>query len=190
MNYITLKKNIVLFSIINLFFLFSLTTCLLWGFKSWQFSLFITILMFAYHIDIRLIIGGCVSLFKNYRNINSKKLEISTKEYNFLCKLNVKNWKGKVITWDKRLFEIKNFHDKKNIEFLLKNNINAEIVHWISFFVGFFSIAIGCCLSKQEWWLYLLTAIIASFVVDLPPILIQRYNRYRLLKIYKNIIKN
>lgn len=180
-----IKGGIVFSILVNLVFLTSLIICFVLGFNGVHFSIFITLLMFAYHTDIRLIIGGSVNLFKNKINLKSKMFKISEKEYKFLHKLGVKNWKNKIVTWNKKYFSLDNLHDKNNIEFLLKNNITAEIVHFICFFVGFLAIYIGCLLSADEWYIYLITSILASFLIDFPPILIQRYNRYRLLKILK-----
>lgn len=178
----TLKNGIILLIFINLLFIISLALCICTNFKSPYFSIFITVLMFAFHFDFRALSGLIFSAFKNKINVDNKIYNISEKEYQLLTKLKVKSWKDGFFAIDKKLFIIKTIN-KNNLEYVLKNNINAELIHIFCFFFGFISILIGCLISIEEWYIYLITAIITSFIVDFPPILIQRYNRYRLLKI-------
>lgn len=181
-----IKYRITLTIIVNFIFLISIILCLVFNFVNPYFSIFITFLLFSFHMDYRIIVGLTFSKFKNRIDINKDIYKISNKEFKFLNFLKVKSWKDRFIALDKRLFIIKTIN-KENVSYVLKNNISAEIIHWFCFFFGFVSILIGCLISLQEWYIYLLTAIIASFVVDLPPILIQRYNRYRILKIKDKI---
>lgn len=183
----SILNGIIIACVVNLLFLCSLFVCLAYGFNGVAFSIFITMLMIVYHTDVRIFIG--VSLFLGLRkkmNIDNPCFKVGEKEFNRLNKLKVKKWKDKFVAWDRKQFVIRNgdnFQD--NISLVLKNNINAEIIHWLCFFIGFFAIWIGCAISIDEWWIYLITSFVASFVCDLPPILIQRYNRFRLQKLRK-----
>lgn len=181
----SLKVGIVVACVVNALFLASLFVCIGLGYDEPQFSIFITLLMFAFHIDIRILIGGFFTLVcKKAINVNKKCFKVGEREYRFLTKLGVKKWKDKFVAWDRRQFVI---GDRENLQSgvasVLRNNISAEIIHHICFFAGFLSIWLGCAISISTWWVYLLTAILASFLCDLPPILIQRYNRYRLQRI-------
>ncbi len=180
----TLINGIIVTTLINLLFLVSLFLCIQYGFSGWRISVFITLLMFVYHTDVRIIIGTLFTfLFKQKININNKIYYVKESEYKFLSKLGVKKWKDKTITIFKNFFVVKDIHNEDTISYVLKNNICAEVIHWVCFFVGFISILIGCMLSADEWYIYVITAILASFLVDMPSILVQRYNRYRLQKI-------
>ena len=191
---ITLKankglKDIVIMAIIfNMIFIICAVLCGIFGFHTPYFALFITALMFAYHIDVRLIIGFSISKFvKPKINVHKKCFAIPENEYRRLEKFGVKNWKDKFLTVFKHQFVIQDIKNKQNIEYVLRNNISAEIIHWVCFFVGLLAILIGCLLSISEWYIYVITAILASLLADVPPILIQRYNRYRVLKIAKRL---
>lgn len=191
---ITLKANkglkdiIIMALIFNLVFIICLVLCCVFGFHAPYFALFITALMFAYHIDVRLIIGFLISKFvKPKINVHKKCFAITENEYRRLEKFGVKNWKDKFLTVFKHQFVIQDIKNKQNIEYVLRNNISAEIIHWVCFFVGLLAILIGCLLSISEWYIYVITAILASLLADVPPILIQRYNRYRVLKIAKRL---
>ena len=179
----TVIIGIIFTIILNIAFLACITAGVLRGFGELLFTIFITLVIFVYHVDVRIVIGFVVTkFFKQKLNINSKKYLVGAKEYRFLDKLKVKYWKDKFVALDKSQFLVSS---KDDLERALRNNISAEIIHIICFVAGFFSIAIGCLLAINEWWIYVLTAFLASFLCDLPPILIQRYNRFRLQRIRK-----
>ena len=154
----------------------------IFGYVQPYVALFITSLMFVYHCDIRIFIGYIANIFKNKININNKCFNISKREYDILEKLKIKKWKDKYFTLYKNQFTITKI-DKIKIEEVIKNNINAEIVHKLCIIFGLLAIAIGSMISIDEILIYTLTSIFTCLCLDLPPILIQRYNRYRLQKI-------
>lgn len=181
-------RTVIIFSIIfNLLFFTMLALCIIYNFTQPYFSIFITSFMFAYHFDIRLIVSFlCLVCFKNKFNVYSKTYAVSNKEFKFLERLKVKSWKDKFFTWNKNMFVLQG-NNKSDIENVLKHNINSEITHIICIIFSLLSILFGCLLSIEEWWVYLLTAVIALICFDVPPILIQRYNRYRLYKILNRL---
>lgn len=179
----SIRNGIIIAVIVNIIFAAFGILLAVNGFKPPYVALFITSLMIAYHTDVRILIGTTFSLFKSKINVDKKCFVVKEKEFKFLTKLGVKNWKDKFVAWDKSQFILKDVKNKENIEKVLKNNINAEIIHWVSFFVGFLAILIGCLISIDELWIYIITSVATSLFVDLPPILIQRYNRFRLQKI-------
>ena len=182
----TLYNLIAISCLINILFAVSIILIVVCGYNQPWTAIFITLFMFAYHADIRILIGIVTNnLFKNKINIDKKCYKISTGEFTVLNKLGVKKWKSKFITMFKSQFEVAGFAD---IEGVLRNNINAEITHHLCFVFGLLAVLFGWMISAEELWLYVITSVVASLALDLPPILIQRYNRYRLLKI-KNSLK-
>ena len=177
---------ILIASITNLAFILFLILCLVLDQKQPYLALFITFLMFAYHIDIRLLIGLTVSSFKRKIDVEKKSHRISESEFKRLDKLKVKKWKDRCPTLFKGQFALKG---GEAINEVILNSINAEIVHWFCFFLGFGAIPLGCLLSLDELWLYLLTSLLTSFFLDLPFVLIQRYNRYRLYSVKDMLAK-
>ena len=175
----TLHNLIVVCCVINL--LFAVSGILVAVYDKQPFvAIFITMFMFAYHADVRVVIGAVTNkLVKSRINVDKKCYTVSKKEFDFLSKLDVKKWKDKFVTLFSDQFTV----STNNIENVLKNNINAEITHHLCFAMGLLAIPLGWLISAEELWLYVATAVVASLALDLPPILIQRYNRFRLLKI-------
>lgn len=177
--------GLIITIILNLFFLTGIILCCIFGFTMPYSTILITAFMFAYHCDIRILIAEIFTVFFKKRvNLSKKTYKISKKEFNFLNRLGVKKWKDGFVAWDKRQFIIKDLRNRENLEIVLRNNISAEIIHWICFIASFFSILFGCLMSLSEWWIYLVTAIVVPLLIDLPPILIQRFNRFRLQKFF------
>lgn len=174
---------IIISGIINISFIVSAILFAIYGCTQPYVAIFITLFMFAYHADIRLLIGFIVSIFKKRINVDKKCFAVSLKEYKRLDKLKIKKWKEHVLTLYKNQFTIQGSFNKERVEAILKNNINAEITHWICFFISLLAILFGYLLSPEEIWIYICTSIACSLLLDLPFILIQRYNRYKLLKI-------
>ena len=94
----TVIIGIIFTIILNIAFLACITAGVLRGFGEPLFTIFITLVIFVYHVDVRIVIGFVVTkFFKQKLNINSKKYLIGTKEYRFLDKLKVKYWKDEEI---------------------------------------------------------------------------------------------
>ncbi len=67
-------------AIINL----SLILCCIFGFSGAYIAIFITLLMFAYYIDARLLIGLFgLTIFRKRVNIESKIFHVSDSDYKF-----------------------------------------------------------------------------------------------------------
>lgn len=179
----TLRNGGILTIIINLLFFASIIPCILYGLELPYSIFFITFAMFAYHTDVRIVIGlFCTALFREKINVNKKVYTIKDKEFAFLNKLKVKKWKDNFIALDRGQFILKDLRDEEKVKQVLQNNICAEIIHWICFFVGFLAIPLGCLMSVDEWYIYVITSVLTSMFADLPAILIQRFNRYRILQ--------
>ncbi len=185
----TLLQVIIISAIINVSFIVSAILFAIYDCTQPYVAIFITLFMFAYHADIRLLVGLIISIFKKWINVDRDCFVISLKEYKRLDKLKIKKWKEHVLTLYKNQFVMQGNMSKERVETILKNNINAEITHWVCFFVSFLAILFGYLLSPEEIWIYIATSIVCSLLLDLPFILIQRYNRYRLLKIKNKIVE-
>lgn len=181
----TLVVGLIIAIILNLFLVAGIVLCIVFGFTMPYSTILITAFMFAYHCDVRILIAEIFTVFFRKRvNLLKKTYKISEKEFNFLNRLGVKKWKDNFVAWDKNQFVIKNLRNRENLELVLRNNISAEIIHWLCFAASFFSILFGCLMSLSEWWIYLTTAVVVPLLIDLPPILIQRFNRFRLQRFF------
>lgn len=138
-------------------------------------ALAITSMTFAYHFDIRLIIGHIIILFKGKINVDSRYFKVSETEKNIYKKLNVKNWKSRVPTYNPDEFDIK----KNSIEQLIINCCNSEIVHTVNIFASYIPILFSIWFNSLP--VFIITSVLAS-IYDLQFVILQRYNRPRLIQ--------
>ena len=182
----TLVFYIALASAVNAAFLafFVLVLCL--GNEQPYLALFITFLMLAYHLNVRLFIGAFADLFKNRIDVDKPRHRISEDEFKRLETLKVKKWKKLFPALSPEQFAL---DESNEVGSIIRSCINAERIHWLCFFLGLGAIPLGCAVSLSEWWLYLTISLLASLLIELPLILIQRYNRYRLYRLKDRIDK-
>ncbi|MDE5558828.1 MAG: hypothetical protein K2J32_14270 [Ruminococcus sp.] len=138
-------------------------------------ALAVTSMTSAYHFDIRLIIGYIIPLFKGKINVDSRYFKVSETEKNIYKKLNVKKWKSRVPTYNPDEFDIK----KNSIQQLIINCCNSEIVHTANIFVSYIPILFSIWFNSL--FVFIITSVLAS-IYDLQFVILQRYNRPRLIK--------
>ena len=136
----------------------------------------ITAFTIMYHFWVRIIMGNVSKLFKkhiNYKQWWFKERKFEKKLYKFL---RVKEWKGKALTYNPEQFSLK----ENSLEKIANTMAKSEVDHWINEIISvstmFFAIIWG------QFWIFCLTAIIAM-IFDSQFIIIQRYNRPRIVKI-------
>ncbi len=136
----------------------------------------VTCFTIMYHLWLRIIMGNVSKIFKNsisYNQVWFKEKGFEKVLYKFLC---VKKWKGKALTYNPELFSLKN----NSLEEIAKTTCKAELDHWINEIISlttlFFAFVWG------EFWIFLVTAVLAM-IFDAQFIVIQRYNRPRIMKL-------
>lgn len=130
--------------------------------------------MIVYHFWLRIIMGNVTKLFNINRDghwFRERKFE--RKLYEFL---RVKKWKGKALTYNPDAFSL----DKNSLEEIADTTAKSELDHWVNEIISIGSIFFS--LLWGEFWIFFATAILAM-IFDAQFIIIQRYNRPRLLKI-------
>ena len=136
----------------------------------------ITAFTIMYHFWVRIIMGNVSKLFKNYINYKQWWFKEKKFEKSFYKVLRVKDWKGKALTYNPESFSLKNH----SLEEIANTMTKSELDHWINEAISLstllFSILWG------EFWIFLITAI-AAMIFDSQFIIIQRYNRPRIVKI-------
>lgn len=130
--------------------------------------------MIMYHFWVRIIMGNVTKLFKINRNgFWFKEHKFERKLYKIL---RVKKWKGKSLTYNPESFDL----EKNSLEEIADTTAKSEVDHWVNEIISitsiFFSILWG------EFWIFFLTAV-AAMIFDAQFIIIQRYNRPRIMKI-------
>ena len=139
-------------------------------------SLTITFGTFVYHLGIRLIIGLIInSVMKNKADYNRKWYQIHPWEKKLYKFLKVKKWKNRMPTYNKSFFDV----TKHSWDEIAQSSCQAEIVHEVIIVFSFVPVIFSIWLGDLP--VFLLTSIGAA-LMDLMFVIIQRYNRPRVLK--------
>ena len=163
--------------------LVAVTICFSLAFTFTNASAFLTLAITsgtaAYHFCMRLITGIIVNaVMGNKADYRRAWFRVGEREFAFYNFINVKKWKDKMPTYDKKSFDIRRY----SLEKLAQVTCQAEIVHEIIIAASFLPII------AVAWFGALPVFIITSCVaagIDLMYVFIQRFNRYRLLRVIK-----
>jgi len=130
--------------------------------------------MIFFHFGGRIFMGEVSKRFKINQNhwwFREKPFERKLYEL-----LRVKKWKGRALTFDPQAFSLKD-HSLSEIAATMTK---SETDHWINELISLVSVFFA--LIWGQWWIFLLTAA-AAMIFDAQFIVIQRYNRPRVLKL-------
>ena len=139
-----------------------------------------------YHFWVRIIMGNVSKLFKkhiNYKRWWFQERKFEKKLYEIL---QVKKWKDKALTYNPETFSLK----EHSLEEIVNTMAKSEVDHWINEVISLTTILFS--IPWGQFYLFLGTAIFAM-IFDSQFIIIQRYNRPRIVKILekqKKQIKN
>lgn len=140
------------------------------------FSLTITSGTIAYHFIIRLIVGVLVDRkMKNKADYTKKWYQVSNSEQKLYQKLRVKKWKNKMPTYDKEVFDT----SKHSWDEIIQAMCQSELVHEIN--IVFSLLPIVASVWFGSFVVFLITSILGA-MFDLMFVMMQRYNRSRILK--------
>lgn len=129
-----------------------------------------------YHFWVRIIMGNVTKLFKiNYNQwwFNERAFEKGLYKL-----LKVKKWKNKALTYNPESFSLKNH----SLEEIANTMAKVEVDHWINEIIALSTVLFS--IWWGQFWLFLVTAL-AACLFDAQFIVIQRFNRPRLIKILK-----
>ena len=136
----------------------------------------ITAFTITYHFWGRIILGNISKLFKKYINYNQWWFKEKWFEKKLYEILRVKKWKGKALTYNPEQFDLKT----NSLDQIANTMVKSEIDHWINEVISISTMFFG--LIWGETWIFVITAL-AAMIFDGQFIVIQRYNRPRVLKI-------
>ena len=146
--------------------------------QGWMLTLHITFLTISYHFVMRLIVGELITV--RYRNRKFNLYSIGFRMYKFepelYKRLKVKKWKKNIITAKPEQFDI----SKNSMEALLHNIAQAELVHRIIMVLSFVPLVL--IIPYGEPIIFIITSIF-SCMIDLRFVIVQRYNRPRVIKL-------
>ena len=180
-DFMKFKKSIKWFILI--FFIVSITMFNLSFFVNSNIvkTLAITFITIFYHTCIRPLTGIIIDkIYHNKMNFNLWWFKERKFEKNLYKILQVKCWKKFIPTYDKSAFDINN----KNIAYVLGSTCQAEIVHEIMFVLSFLPLLL--IIPYGEPIIFIITSIICA-LIECVFIIIQRFNRPRLKKLYNKL---
>lgn len=172
-----MKKIIRLTAIVS--FILTLFTVLLYltFSSSLVLTLAITFGTTAYHLLMRLVVGGVVDrVLHNRVNYHLKWFCPLSFERSLYDWLKVRNWKKHLPTYDPSLFST----EMHSLEEIVQAMCQAEIVHEIIAVCSY--LPLGATVLFGAFPVFLLTSLLAS-IYDLLFVVIQRYNRPRVIKL-------
>ena len=136
----------------------------------------VTTFTIMYHLWVRIIMGNVSKLFKKhitYKRSWFKERKFEKRLYKIL---RVKNWKGKALTYNPELFSLKDH----SLEEIANTMSKAEVDHWINEIISLSTLLFSVLWG--QFWIFLITAVVAM-LFDGQFIVIQRYNRPRVIKL-------
>jgi len=143
----------------------------------WMKTVFISLFTCFYHFAMRLCVGETVTVL--YRNKEFPKDRFDFRLFGFEEKLyeilNVKAWKKYVVTAKPEQFDTR----AVSPDGLLHNLLQAELVHRICAVLSFLPLFL--IIPYHTPWAFILTSVFAG-LIDLFYVMIQRYNRPRVLR--------
>lgn len=133
-----------------------------------------------YHFWVRIIMGNVLKLFKvHYRQWWFREKSFEKGLYKIL---QLKKWKDKALTYNPELFSVKD----RSMEEIANTMAKVERDHWINELIS-----LSTLLFIIPWgglWFFILTAIFAM-LFDAQFIVIQRYNRPRVIRLLESRAK-
>lgn len=139
-------------------------------------TLGITSMTVCYHFTIRLVIGNIVdAIMRNEADWRRPWFRQRRFEEKLYKKLKVKRWKDRLPTIDENAFSL----GKQPIERVIGATCQSEIVHELDVVASLAAILFA--IPFGDLWVFFITSILGS-VFDMIFVIMQRYNRPRLIK--------
>ncbi len=142
-------------------------------------TLAITFDVTAYHFIMRLFVGFIVNLLMhNKANYNAAWFRASDFELRLYKILKVKKWKGRMATYDPDSFDLK-IHTWDEVA---QATCQAEIVHEVIILLSFLPLL--AAIPFGAFPAFVITSVLAA-CYDVMFVIMQRYNRPRIIKLIK-----
>lgn len=172
-----MKKTMQVLSIIFTIFFVVFVIIYQYYSKGYILSLAITFGVFSYHFLIRFIIGYVIDgIFHNKMDYTKKWFKVNKVENKIYLFLKVNKWKKHIPTYSPETFSLKHH----SLEEIIQATCQSEIVHELIFIFSYLPILLT--IFFDSFLVFLITSIIAS-LIDLTFVIVQRYNRPRLIRL-------
>ena len=145
--------------------------------NGWFLTLLITFGTISYHFVMRLLVGFVIDrLLDNHVDYRRRWFQVSDAEQKFYKWLKVKQWKGKMGTYDPNSFDPK-LHSWEEIA---SATCQAELVHEVIIALSFLPLLAAIVFGAFP--AFAVTSVLAAGF-DAIFVIMQRYNRPRIIKI-------
>lgn len=161
-------------SLVLMFICFGIYRLTGWGILT---TLGITSMTVCYHFTVRLFIGNIVdAVMRNEADWRKPWFRQRTFEEKLYKKLKVKRWKDRLPTIDENSFKL----GKQPIERIIGATCQSEVIHELDVLASLAAILFA--IPFGDLWVFLITSILGA-AFDMIFVIMQRYNRPRLLKL-------
>ena len=138
----------------------------------------------AYHLVMRLMVGSAVNLLlHNHVDYRRRWFRVGMAEQRLYKKLRVKQWKGKMATYDPSCFDSKLHSWDEIAQAMCQAELVHEVIIVFSFLPVFEAIPFGALP------VFVITSVLAA-CLDAMFVVIQRYNRPRIIKLIEHSGRN
>lgn len=145
----------------------------------WAVSWAITFGTFFYHFAMRLLVGHVIHrTMKNKADYTKRRYQLRPFETQLYRALRVKKWKGHLPTYDPTLFDPR-LH---SWDAIAQAMCQAETVHEVIVLLSFLPLL--AAIPFGSFFVFLITSVLAA-LFDLAFVMIQRFNRPRVLRCLK-----
>lgn len=138
----------------------------------------------GYHLGIRLVVGTLFNVFmKNKADYTQKWYQVKAWEQKLYNKLKVKKWKDKMPTYDTDAFD----PSKHSWDEIAQAGCQSELVHETDIILSFVPVVFSVWFDSLV--VFIITSVLGA-LFDLIFVIMQRYNRPRLIKLVKKSKKS
>lgn len=174
-----MKKKMILATLLSLLGLLASGVSYAFVQKGYLFSMAVTFGTIFYHLAMRLAVGYSIDgIFHNRMNYNRKWFQEKAFEKSLYKKLRVRKWMNHLPTFQPELFRL----ESRLMEEIVQATCQAEIVHEVIMLFSFVPIAASVWLGSLG--VFLVTSCLAC-LFDGMFVLLQRYNRPRMMRVMK-----
>ncbi|MCH5185863.1 MAG: hypothetical protein J1F64_07040 [Oscillospiraceae bacterium] len=174
-----MKKNMILLTIMSLIVLSASGVIYRFTGSRVIFSVAVTFGTIFYHLAIRLTVGYFINArYNNRMNYTKKWFAEKAFERNLYKRIQVKKWKKLLPTFNLQDFDLKN----RSVPEIIQVTCRSEVVHEVNMLLSFVPVVFTVWFGSAG--VFLLTSC-AAFLFDGIFVIIQRYNRPRLIRLMK-----
>lgn len=174
-----MKRKMLLVTLLSLLGLIASGTAYAFTQKGVLFSMAITFGTVFYHLAMRLAVGYTIDgIFHNRMNYNRSWFREKAFEKPLYHKLRVRKWSKRLPTFQPELFDLQN----RSMEEIVQVTCQAEVVHEVNMLLSFVPVVSSVWFGSLG--VFLITSCLA-FLFDGMFVLLQRYNRPRMIRVMK-----